>query len=34
MKHIHILATGGTISAAGDAGATTGYIDGAFDVHA
>ncbi len=34
MKHIHILATGGTISAAGDEGATTGYIDGAFDVHA
>lgn len=34
MKHIRIIATGGTISAAGDEGATTGYKDGAFDVKA
>lgn len=34
MKHIVILALGGTISAAGEAGATTGYHDGVFDVDA
>lgn len=32
MKKIHIFATGGTISAAGPAGRTAGYRDGAFDV--
>lgn len=31
-KHIVVLATGGTISAAGAPGATTGYSGGAFDV--
>lgn len=33
-KKIVILATGGTISAGGEEGATTGYTDGQFDVHA
>lgn len=32
MKKIHILATGGTISAQGPAGRTAGYQDGAFDI--
>ena len=32
-KRIVILATGGTISAAGEEGATTGYTDGEFDVN-
>jgi len=34
MKHIVILALGGTISATGEPGATTGYHDGVFDVEA
>ncbi len=34
MKHIYILATGGTISAEGPKGRTAGYRDGAFDVDA
>lgn len=33
-KRIVILATGGTISAGGEEGATTGYTDGAFDIDA
>lgn len=32
MKNVYILATGGTISAAGDGGRTTGYHDGEFDI--
>ena len=32
MKKIHILATGGTISARGPAGRTAGYQDGAFRI--
>ena len=34
MKHIYILATGGTISADGPKGKTAGYRDGVFDVDA
>ncbi|MDK6679864.1 asparaginase [Aerococcus sp. UMB8608] len=30
-KHIHVIGTGGTISAAGDSGKTTSYQAGAFD---
>ncbi|QNM05564.1 asparaginase [Qiania dongpingensis] len=33
MKKVYILATGGTISAAGEEGKTSGYHDGKFDVH-
>ena len=32
MKNIHILATGGTISAAGSGGKTSGYYDGKFRI--